>query len=86
MLRDVFNLALLTIATNIQWYPLLLLLPGSSSALAALFQQGTAAIVDDSYNFNKQKEGKWKHAGKETSTYSLAPLPFAFLRLDEASN
>lgn len=85
MLRYVFNSAFLTIATNIQWYSLSLLLPESSSALAALLQQSAAAVVDDSYNFNKQKKGKWKHAGKETSTYSLAPLPFAFLRLDEAS-
>lgn len=81
MLRYVLNLAFLTTATNIQKHPLLLcycldfLCPHCPPPIRH------SCHVDDSYNLNKQKKGKWKQEGKETSAYSLArlaPLPFAF--------
>lgn len=88
MLRYIFNLAFLTTATDSGIhsccsYCLGFLLPHCPPPARR------SCHVDDSYNFNKQKKGKWKQAGKDTSAHSLARLallPFAVLRPDEASN
>lgn len=73
MLRYGFNLAFLTTATNIQWHPLsLLLLPRSSSALAALLQPGTAAMwMTATTLINRKRESGSKQAKK----HQLAALP-----------
>lgn len=89
MLRYVLNLAFLTTATDIQKHPLLL-----CYCLDFLCPHGPpparhSCHVDDSYNLNKQKKGKWKQESKETSAYTLtrlAPLPFAFLWIKPATN
>lgn len=89
MLRCVLNLAFLTTATNIQKHPLLLCYCLDFLCPHCPPPTRHSCHVDDSYNLNKQKKGKWKQEGKETSAYSLArlaPLPFAFLRLDKTSN
>ena len=73
MLRYVFNLAFSTTATNIQWHPLsLLLLPGSSSALAALLQPGTAAMWMTATTFIIRKRESGSKQGKK---HQLAALP-----------
>lgn len=73
MLRYVFNLAFLTTATNMQRHPLsLLLLPGSSSALAALLQPDTVAMsMTATTSINRKRESGSKQAKK----YQLAALP-----------